>query len=52
VPNFISKDAIERAILKRLKEQFGYDRVPFKVKCDAVFDTMLTYASNGRKWAV
>ncbi len=25
MPNFISEDAIEKAILKRLKEQFGFD---------------------------
>lgn len=29
----------------------SYDRVMFKVKCDAIFETMLDYASRGLKWA-
>ena len=42
--------AVEKVLDKKLPD--SYDRVLFKVKCDAVFETMLDYASNGRKWAV
>jgi type I restriction enzyme R subunit len=42
--------AVEKVLDKKLPD--SYDRVLFKVKCDAVFETMLDYASNGRKWAI
>jgi type I restriction enzyme R subunit len=29
----------------------SYDRVLFKEKCDHVFEMVLDYAGNGRKWA-
>jgi type I restriction enzyme R subunit len=29
----------------------SYDRVLFREKCDNVFELMLDYASQGKKWA-
>lgn len=43
------RGAVEQVLDNKLPD--SYDRVLFKVKCDAVFETMLTYASSGRKWA-
>jgi type I restriction enzyme R subunit len=41
--------AVEQVLDKKLPD--SYDRVLFKVKCDAIFDAMLDYASRGLKWA-
>jgi len=41
--------AVEAVLDKKLPE--SYDRVLFKTKCDAIFETMLNYASRGQKWA-
>ena len=41
--------AVEQVLDKKLP--VSYDRVLFKVKCDAIFETMLDYASRGQKWA-
>jgi type I restriction enzyme R subunit len=41
--------AVEEVLHEHLPDT--YDRVLFKEKCDSVFDLMLTYASQGVKWA-
>jgi type I restriction enzyme R subunit len=41
--------AVEQVLDKKLPD--SYDRVLFKVKCDAIVETMLDYASRGLKWA-
>ena len=41
---------VERTLHKTLPK--SYDRKLFKEKCDLVFDTMLDYAIQGRKYAV
>ncbi|MBU5611620.1 type I restriction endonuclease subunit R [Geomonas azotofigens] len=43
------RGAVEQVLDNKLPD--SYDRVLFKVKCDAVFETMLTYATSGMKWA-
>ena len=49
MPNFISEDTVEQVLHKQLPD--SYNRVLFKKKCDAVFETMLNYAAQGQKWA-
>jgi type I restriction enzyme R subunit len=46
---FRVRDAVEEVLHKQLPD--SYNRVLFKKKCDAVFETMLNYAAQGRKWA-
>jgi type I restriction enzyme R subunit len=46
---FRVRDAVEQVLHKQLPD--SYNRVQFKKKCDAVFETMLNYAAQGRKWA-
>jgi type I restriction enzyme R subunit len=41
---------VEDVLHEHLPED-GYDRKVFKSKCDAVFNLVLDYASQGRKWA-
>lgn len=41
--------AVEQVLDSKLP--VSYDRIMFKVKCDAIFETMLDYASRGLKWA-
>ena len=41
--------AVEQVLDNKLPE--SYDRVLFKTKCDAIFETVLNYASSGQKWA-
>lgn len=43
------RSAVEQVLDKQLPG--SYNRVLFKKKCDAVFETMLNYASQGQKWA-
>lgn len=43
------RSAVESVLDKRLPK--SYDRPTFKEKCNAVFDTMLHYAIQGKKWA-
>ncbi len=43
------RTAVEQVLDKQLPN--SYNRVLFKKKCDAVFETMLNYASQGQKWA-
>jgi type I restriction enzyme R subunit len=43
------RSAVEQVLDKQLPG--SYNRVLFKKKCDAVFDSMLNYASQGQKWA-
>ncbi len=45
----VVRAAVEQVLDKNLPD--SYDRVLFKEKCDNVFEMMLEYASNGRKWA-
>ena len=40
---------VEQVLDKKLPD--SYNRVLFKKKCDAIFETMLNYASKGQKWA-
>ncbi len=44
------KDAIEEVLDNDLPEE-SYDRRLFKEKCDNVFELVVDFASNGRKWA-
>jgi len=44
------KDAIEEVLDQELPED-GFDRRLFKEKCDNVYDMVIDFASNGRKWA-
>jgi type I restriction enzyme, R subunit len=44
------KDAIEEVLDHDLPEE-GYDRRLFKEKCDNVYELVVDFASNGRKWA-
>jgi len=44
------KDAIEEVLDEDLPED-GYDRRLFKEKCDNVYELVVDFASNGRKWA-
>lgn len=46
---FKVRDAVEQVLHKQLPD--SYNRVLFKKKCDAVFETMLNYAAQGEKWA-
>ena len=46
---FRVRDAVEQVLHKQLPD--SYNRVLFKKKCDAVFETMLNYAVQGQKWA-
>ncbi len=46
---FRVRDAVEQVLHKQLPD--SYNRVLFKKKCDAVFETMLNYAAQGQKWA-
>lgn len=41
--------AVEQVLDKKLPD--SYDRVMFKMKCDAIFESMLDYAGKGMKWA-
>lgn len=43
------KSAVEEVLHAHLPE--SYDRILFKQKCDVVFDLMVNYANQGRKWA-
>lgn len=43
------RSAVEQVLDSNLPE--SYDRVLFKEKCDNVFELVLDYASQGRKWA-
>jgi len=43
------KDAIEEVLDEDLPED-GYDRRLFKEKCDNVYELVVDFASNGRKW--
>lgn len=45
----IVRTAVEQVLDTNLPD--SYDRVIFKEKCDNVFELMLDYASQGRKWA-
>ncbi|MCL7942567.1 hypothetical protein [Marinobacter sp. ATCH36] len=42
------KAAIEEVLDKDLPD--SYDRVAFKEKCDNVFELIVEFAANGRKW--
>lgn len=43
------KNAIEEVLDQDLPD--SYDRVTFKEKCDNVFDLIVDFAANGKKWA-
>jgi type I restriction enzyme R subunit len=43
------RSAVEQVLDSNLPD--SYDRVLFKEKCDNVFELVLDYASQGRKWA-
>ena len=43
------KATVEEVLHAQLPD--SYDRILFKQKCDNVFDLMMNYASQGRKWA-
>lgn len=45
----VVRAAVEQVLDQNLPESF--DRVLFKAKCDNVFEMMLDYAAQGRKWA-
>lgn len=45
----VVRAAVEQVLDMNLPESF--DRVLFKEKCDNVFETLLDYAAQGRKWA-
>jgi type I restriction enzyme R subunit len=52
------RDSQSRKVVRATVEQVldqslhdSFDRIVFKEKCDNVFDMMLDYASQGRKWA-
>ncbi|SDY72643.1 type I restriction enzyme, R subunit [Nitrosomonas sp. Nm58] len=45
----VVRATVEQVLDQNLPESF--DRIVFKEKCDNVFDMMLDYASQGRKWA-
>jgi len=45
----IVRSAVEKVLDENLPQ--SYDRALFKNKCDTVFETMLNFASTGRKWA-
>jgi type I restriction enzyme, R subunit len=45
----IVRSTVEKILDETLPE--SYDRALFKQKCDNVFETMLNYAAQGRKWA-
>ena len=45
----IVRTAVEQVLHSNLPD--SYDRVVFKEKCDNVFELVLDYASQGRKWA-
>ena len=44
------KDAIEDVLDEDLPEE-EYDRRLFKEKCDNIYELVVDFASNGRKWA-
>jgi type I restriction enzyme, R subunit len=44
----VVRSAVEEVLNAHLPE--SYDRILFKEKCDSVFDMMLDYAGQGRKW--
>lgn len=43
------KNAIEEVLDRDLPD--SYDRITFKAKCDNVFELVMDFAANGRKWA-
>lgn len=45
----VVRATVEQVLDQNLPESF--DRVLFKEKCDNVFEMMLDYATQGRKWA-
>lgn len=45
----IARSAVEKVLNSKLPD--SYDRVLFREKCDDVFELMLDYASQGKKWA-
>jgi len=45
----VVRATVEQVLDKNLPESF--DRIVFKKKCDNVFEMMLDYAAQGRKWA-
>ena len=45
----VARSAVEVVLNKNLPE--SYDRLVFREKCDGVFDLMINYAQQGRKWA-
>ncbi|MCX6867062.1 MAG: hypothetical protein NTV46_12755 [Verrucomicrobia bacterium] len=51
MPNFISEDNIEQAILQWLQFVHGYDRALFTEKRDSVLELVLDLAEHGSKWA-
>ena len=60
MPNFISEDDIEQAMVQRLQHLCHFDTTPGKVttkplfdeKRDKVFELTLDLAINHQKWAV
>lgn len=45
----VVRATVEQVLHQNLPESF--DRVIFKAKCDNVFEMMVDYAVQGRKWA-
>jgi type I restriction enzyme, R subunit len=45
----VVRSTVEQVLHENLPE--SYDRILFKEKCNNVFEMMLDYANNGRKWA-
>ena len=45
----VARKAVEQVLDENLPD--SYDRVLFGEKCDGIFDLMLDYAQQGRKWA-
>lgn len=45
----VARSAVEIVLNNKLPD--SYDRVLFREKCDSVFDLMIDYAQQGRKWA-
>ena len=43
------KNAVETVLREELPDT--YDQALFAEKCNSVFETILTYASQGTKWA-
>jgi len=48
-----SKERVKSTVQEVLNDHLSesYDRALFTKKCDAVFELMLNYASQGLKWA-